>query len=328
MGIQLQRHASNSTGPFKQPPLKQSPRFGCAQFVHIVSKPYQGEDRFIRQCLLDGDNAFRQQGNINRDGWGLATYLGPDRLNIWKSAIRSAIDPLFAKRAKEASAQKPLVTLGHVRMGSPVQVTNNHPFPIGKAIMMHNGFVPDAVTEKLRQQVAQLSKAFDLPSLKGTTDTEAFVRHFQGELVNTFGTQDPTHIPTEPLALKFNEQVSKLIQASRPFPDNGPLPFGFNFTLVDDHRILASRHGRPLYLGMRPAPTQKKAEKSPIPEVLIATNPMQVRRGFLPFDRFFFSRQKPILWKEIPTDHMVVVERIAGPHGPDLKIEFQKLQLD
>ena len=37
------------------------PLFGCRLFAYTTVKPYDKQDSFIRQCLLEGDNALKSQ---------------------------------------------------------------------------------------------------------------------------------------------------------------------------------------------------------------------------------------------------------------------------
>jgi predicted glutamine amidotransferase len=289
---------------------QQAPKFGCAQFAHLAAKAYQGQDTFIRQCLSQGTNTLKSQSRDNPDGWGIAAYTDVDHLSITKSKEKAEDDPGFDQAVNDTADLKPLVTLAHVRKGPNVKVDNNHPFPIGKAILMHNGIVPSVLEEDLREKLNAFPREYQISKPKGTTDTELFARYLEGEMNRSFGTGDPTTIETKPLAEFFNEKVSELVSASKAMHHADPALPGFNFTLADDHRIFASRSGRSLNLGIR------NDKDGNLQDVTIATRPMQLTHG------------TPIQWEEIPPDHMVIVERNnKAKDKPIVQISLQPLKL-
>lgn len=302
---------SNLTYQNQAVAANKAPKFGCAQFAHLVRQPYQGQDRFIRQCLSEGTNALQSQSTDNPDGWGIAAFTDTDHLSITKSKEKAEDDPAFPEAVDSTADLRPLVTLGHVRKGPNVRVENNHPFPIGKAIMMHNGIVPTEIENKLKEKLDNFPPEYQVAKPKGTTDTELFARYFEGELHRKFGTGDPTAIETKPLAAFFNQKVSQLVSASKKMHHENPALPGFNFTLADDHRIFAARSGRKLNLGIRLDKDNK------LQDVVIATRPMQLNTG------------DDIRWKEIPPDHMVVVERKVNikDQKPQIHVSLQPLKL-
>lgn len=287
-----------------------TPKFGCAQFAHLVREPYKGEDQFIKQCLVTGTNALQTQSEKNPDGWGIASFHSGDQVSIAKSKITAKDDPNFEAVVNNVADNQPLVTLGHVRQGANVSVKNNHPFPIGKAVLMHNGNVPDAIQAELRAQLDSFPKEYHITPPVGTTDTELVARYLQGQLSKNFSTNDPTQVDTQSLATFFNQHISQLIDRSKAIPNDGPIKHGFNFTLADDHRIIASRSGRRLYLGFR------LDEYGNYQDVAIATKPMQVKTG------------EPLHWQEIPDNYLVVVERATDAQGkPDIQITREPLAI-
>lgn len=296
----------------KQPSLLHTvtPKFGCAQFAYLVKEPYKGEDQFIKQCLVTGTNALQTQSETNPEGWGIAAFKNGTPVSITKSPIAAKNDPAFETIASDVAASQPLVTLGHVRQGTNVDIKNNHPFPIGKAVLMHNGNVPDDIQATLKQRLAILSKHYDIPPRVGTTDTELVARYLQGQLHKKFHTSDPTQVDTTSLAAFLNQHISQLVTLSKAIPNDGPMKHGFNFTLADDHRLIASRSGRQLHLGIR---LDKQGRRQ---DVTIATHPMQLNAG------------KPIQWEEIPDNHLVAVERVTDAQGkPDIRIRLEPLAI-
>lgn len=319
-------------------------RFGCRLFAHMTAQPYAGQDEFIRQCLLDGDNALRKQaiphareavdGDLlgweqmaaghrdvasgQEDGWGMAVFdaHGP---RIQKSRNIAHQDPAFQRAAQALAQRQPELLLAHLRKGDIRRDENAHPFQLGKLAFMHNGTIPPLTVRQLEQDGLRYHQQYQIPLPNGNTDTERAFLSMMGRLREEHGTLDPDQLTTDQLyrsfrhTLQYIRNTAEQIDSSRSLsvqqglgkiaglsvhPDSETrFPYALNFILSDGARLLASRVGFKLYLGIR-KDAQGKAQ-----DVVLATRRMQPDAQ---------SAQPRITWWEIPDRHTLCLERENG----------------
>jgi len=105
----------------------------------------------------------------NGDGFGVGWYGTGEQPGVFRST-----EPAWNDRnLRELAAQirSPRV-LAHIRAstGSPVQLTNCHPFRHGNWLFMHNGYIDGLHTVK--RDLAMAVEPTLFPDIEGTTDTE------------------------------------------------------------------------------------------------------------------------------------------------------------
>ena len=105
-----------------------APKFGCRFFTYMTPKPYAGQDRFLRGCLLDGRNSLRDQAaravpEVDRehhknwenlimtsgqpDAWGMAAYSPVTPApSIYRRATMASDDPVFNMVARSLGLAK------------------------------------------------------------------------------------------------------------------------------------------------------------------------------------------------------------------------------
>jgi glutamine amidotransferase len=107
----------------------------------------------------------------NGDGFGIGWYGVGDTPGMFHSVEPAWNDRNLRELA--AHVDSPLV-FAHIRAssGSPVQLTNCHPFRHGKWLWMHNGVIRDFTTVK-RDLVLEVDPAL-YPFIEGSTDSEVF----------------------------------------------------------------------------------------------------------------------------------------------------------
>ncbi len=140
---------------------------------------YSGSPVLIKELLLEPQHSLIDQSlhsrlgaeTTNGDGFGIGWYGVGDAPGVFNS-----VEPAWNDRnLRDLSAhiQSPLV-FAHIRAssGSPVQLTNCHPFRHGRWLWMHNGVIRD-----FHQIKRELTLAVDpslYPQIEGSTDSETF----------------------------------------------------------------------------------------------------------------------------------------------------------
>jgi predicted glutamine amidotransferase len=126
----------------------------------------------------------------NGDGFGLGWYGNATSPGVYRSVSPAWGDPNLRDLA--AHVESPLF-LAHVRaaIGSPVQMTNCHPFRHGKWLFVHNGFIADF--SRLRRDMMFSIDQERFSEVEGSTDSEIVF-----QLALTFGLE---HDPLEALEL-------------------------------------------------------------------------------------------------------------------------------
>src|SRR4051794_19700457 len=105
----------------------------------------------------------------NGDGFGVGWYGHGDGPGVFKSVSPAWSDSNVRELA--AHVESPLF-LTHVRaaIGSPVELTNCHPFRHDRWLFVHNGFV-DGFKDMRRELMLAIDPEL-FPYVQGTTDTE------------------------------------------------------------------------------------------------------------------------------------------------------------
>jgi predicted glutamine amidotransferase len=120
----------------------------------------------------------------NGDGFGLGWYRNGGQPGVYRSVSPAWGDPNLRDLA--AHIESPLF-LVHVRaaIGSPVQMTNCHPFRHGRWLFVHNGFIADF--PRLRRDLMFSIDRERFCEVEGSTDSEVVF-----QLALTFGLErDP-----------------------------------------------------------------------------------------------------------------------------------------
>jgi predicted glutamine amidotransferase len=140
---------------------------------------YSGSPVLIKELLLEPQHSLIDQSlhsrlgaeTTNGDGFGIGWYGVGDTPGVFHS-----VEPAWNDRNLRDLAghiRSPLV-FAHIRAssGSPVQLTNCHPFRHGRWLWMHNGVIRD-----FHQVKRELMLAVDpslYPQIEGSTDSETF----------------------------------------------------------------------------------------------------------------------------------------------------------
>ena len=105
----------------------------------------------------------------NGDGFGLGWYGTDDGPAVYRGTSPAWADPNLRELA--GHIESPLF-LTHVRaaIGSPVQVTNCHPFRRGRWLFVHNGYIADF--HLLRRDLMLAIDPDSFADVQGSTDTE------------------------------------------------------------------------------------------------------------------------------------------------------------
>jgi predicted glutamine amidotransferase len=118
----------------------------------------------------------------NGDGFGIAWYGDPPTPGEFRSTEPAWNDRNLRDLAAHISAPR---VFAHIRAstGSPVQLTNCHPFRHGRWLWMHNGYLGGYPTVKRDLLLAVDPELF--PDIEGSTDSELFFY-----LALTYGLED------------------------------------------------------------------------------------------------------------------------------------------
>ena len=105
----------------------------------------------------------------NGDGFGLGWYGSRDTPGVFRSTEPAWNDTNLRELAGHIASPR---VFAHVRAstGSPVQLTNCHPFRVGRWLWMHNGCI-NGFGELKRDLALAVDPVF-FPRIQGTTDSE------------------------------------------------------------------------------------------------------------------------------------------------------------
>jgi predicted glutamine amidotransferase len=151
---------------------------------------YSGSPVPIEQLLFKPQHSLIDQSlhsqlgaeTTNGDGFGVGWYGTGDVPGVFHS-----VEPAWNDRNLRdlaAAIESPLV-FAHIRAssGSPVQLTNCHPFRHGRFLWMHNGVIHDF--PKVKRELVMAVDPSLYASIEGSTDSEVFFY-----LALTFGLEE------------------------------------------------------------------------------------------------------------------------------------------
>lgn len=122
---------------------------------------------------------------VNGDGFGVGWYDGRERPGIFRSTEPAWNDPNLRELAEHAWTGN---LFAHIRAstGSPVQLTNCHPFRHGRWLWMHNGGL--AEFDRYRRELLLAVDPVLFNGIQGSTDSEVLFH-----LALSLGLQDDPH---------------------------------------------------------------------------------------------------------------------------------------
>jgi predicted glutamine amidotransferase len=155
------------------------------RWLAYSGSPVRIEDLLFKpQHSLIDQSLHSQLGaeTTNGDGFGVGWYGTSDVPGVFHS-----VEPAWNDRNLRdlaAAIESPLV-FAHIRAssGSPVQLTNCHPFRHGRWLWMHNGVIHDFA--KVKRDLVMAVDPSLYSSIEGSTDSEVFLY-----LALTFGLED------------------------------------------------------------------------------------------------------------------------------------------
>jgi glutamine amidotransferase len=155
------------------------------RWLAYSGSPVRIEDLLFKpQHSLIDQSLHSQLGaeTTNGDGFGVGWYGTSDVPGVFHG-----VEPAWNDRNLRdlaAAIESPLV-FAHIRAssGSPVQLTNCHPFRHGRWLWMHNGVIHDFA--KVKRDLVMAVDPSLYSSIEGSTDSEVFLY-----LALTFGLED------------------------------------------------------------------------------------------------------------------------------------------
>jgi len=258
-----------------------------------------GQPVLIQELLFDSPHGIVDQSlharmgaePTNGDGFGLGWYGAGEGPAVYRSVSPAWSDSNLRELAGHVESH---LFLAHVRaaIGSPVQLTNCHPFRHGRWLFVHNGYVGDFHT--LRRDLLWAVDPSLFAEIEGTTDTETLFH-----LALTFGLEtDPVGALEAAVGLiedtARRRGVEDLVQGTFGVTDGATL-----WTV----RYATRGEPRSLYASTEPETIR----------TLYPDNPRldRVRHG----DRVVVSEpfsDLPGLWREIPPSTAVTVDAAGG----------------
>lgn len=216
--------------------------------AYITPRPQQGQDEFLKQCLLTGGNSMRRQnqlpfaeqgdtsqvfdpafqprensdydGQPKKRGWGLAWFKsagsgGKTTMRVEKSVVPAWRDPQYESTARKASGENPQVLLAHLRDQTfKGEKEECHPFRIGDLALMHHGDLSSTLVSGLNEELAALERqGVCVPPSRtrgNKSDTELIARFLAARLLQKRGSLDTSTMPPEELKRFFQDVVNEL----------------------------------------------------------------------------------------------------------------------
>src|SRR4051812_35396358 len=246
-----------------------------------------GQPVLIEELLFKTDHGIVDQSlnarmgaePTNGDGFGLGWYGNGKGPGVYRSVSPAWGDPNLRDLA--AHIEAPLF-LAHVRaaIGSPVQMTNCHPFRHGQWLFVHNGFI--AEFRRLRRDLMFSIDRERFAEVEGSTDSEIVF-----QLALTFGLE---HDPIDALERTFG-----LIEATARSRDIDAAIQG-TFGVSDGNTLWAVRYAT--------AGGARSLFASADAEAVRRLHPDNPRfKRLSPEDRLIVSEpfsDLPGVWREIP----------------------------
>jgi len=206
------------------------------RWIAYVGSPLWMDSFLVRpenSLLAQSRNAVASTHPMNADGFGIGWYGERGKPGVFHAINPAWNDPNFRNLAEQIRCR---LFLAHVRSatGTPVQLTNCHPFRRGSWLFQHNGLVPGYDVLRRRMDFAIDPALY--PDLQGTTDSE---RMFF--LAITFGLLDDP-----PAALRRMIEFLEELRAEERIGE----PLVMTCAATDGQRIHAVR-----YASHGPSPT-------------------------------------------------------------------------
>jgi glutamine amidotransferase len=256
---------------------------------------YSGSPLLIEDLLYKPEHSLIDQSlhsrlgaeTTNGDGFGIGWYGVGETPGLFHSVEPAWNDRNLRELA--AHVESPLV-LAHIRAssGSPVQLTNCHPFRHGKWLWMHNGVVRDF--PRVKRDLALAVDPPLYPEIGGSTDSELFFF-----LALTLGLEDdpPAAVAA---AVGLIEETGRRHDVVHPIQ--------MTVATTDGERLWAFRYSsehdsRSLFFS------------TPLSQLLPFHPELEHLRGLSDESRLVVSeplRDLPDAWNEVPESSYVVVQ--------------------
>lgn len=138
---------------------------------------YSGSPVLLEELLYKPEHSLVVQSlhaqlgaeTTNGDGFGVGWYGYRDALGVFRSTDPAWNDRNLRELAGHVASAR---VFAHVRAstGSPVQLTNCHPFRHGNWLWMHNGYINEFAT--MKRDLALAVDPANYAEIEGTTDSE------------------------------------------------------------------------------------------------------------------------------------------------------------
>jgi predicted glutamine amidotransferase len=144
------------------------------RWLAYFGTPFPIEELLYRPAHSLIDQSLHSQlgaETTNGDGFGLGWYDAGGEPAVFRSIEPAWNDANLREIAAHVSAP---VVLAHIRAssGTPVQLTNCHPFRHGRWLWMHNGMIGDF--DRVKRELAFAVDPSLYPRIAGSTDSELF----------------------------------------------------------------------------------------------------------------------------------------------------------
>jgi glutamine amidotransferase len=260
------------------------------RWLAYSGSPIRIEDLIFKpQHSLIDQSLHSQLGaeTTNGDGFGVGWYGTSDVPGVFRS-----VEPAWNDRNLRdlaAAIESPLV-FAHIRAssGSPVQLTNCHPFRHGRWLWMHNGVIHDF--GKVKRDLVLAVDPSLYASIEGSTDSEIFLY-----LALTFGLEDdpPAAVAT---AVGLIEETGRRHGVEHPIQMTVATTDG---NTVWAFRYSSERRSRSLFYS------------TDVPTLRALHPDLEVLNGLSPESRLIVSeplRDLPGAWNEVPESSYGIVQ--------------------
>ncbi|CAF3779212.1 unnamed protein product [Adineta steineri] len=209
--------------------------------LHVTYDPHHHR-RMLSSGVASDDHPPNHFTNI--DGFGVGYYTGvaaefnDDNVNrpcVYRN-IRPPLNDLNLASLCAHTSTK--CVFAHLRAGTPIVETNNHPFVFGRYMFMHNGVVANFLKIKVKLLQKLSPKAYG--NIFGTTDTEHVAALFFTHLGDDWDTE-LTIDQLKQAMIKTLQDILALIEECTKDTNEEPLNSSLNFCVTDSCHLLAIR---------------------------------------------------------------------------------------